>query len=45
MMALSAGGGDIVVSNFTAPTTVTASGVDFGFAIGLSVVQINTTFK
>ncbi len=45
MMAVAPGPGDIVVTNTTAPTPITASGLDVGFAVGTAITQLQITFK
>jgi len=45
LMALPAGGGKLIVMNTTAPQTVSATGIDFGLAIGVVSIEVPTTFK
>jgi hypothetical protein len=39
------GGGSLVVTNATAPQTVSASGIDVGLAIGTVLFKLDATFK
>ena len=43
--ALPAGTGSLIVENETVPQTFTATGIDFGYAIGLLSYEINATYK
>lgn len=45
LMALPAGSGDLIVTNTTAPQSVTATGIDVGLAGVQVTVDLSTTFK
>jgi uncharacterized protein (TIGR03437 family) len=45
LLAMPPGGGTLVVTNYTAPQTVSASGLDVGLAAGTVLFKLNTTFK
>jgi hypothetical protein len=39
------GGGSLVVTNATAPQTVSASGIDIGMAVGTVWFRLDSNFK
>jgi len=45
LLAIPAGPGELLVSNATAPQTVTASGLDAGIAAGVVAVRLEATYK
>ncbi len=45
LLAMPPGGGSLVVSNTTAPKTVSASGVDVGLAVGSVMFRLDSNFK
>jgi hypothetical protein len=45
LMALPPGGGDIVVTNSTAPTMFTATGLDLGVANATAIAEFDTVLK
>lgn len=45
LLALPPGPGSFVVTNTTAPQTISASGIDVGMLLGTAAVRLNPTFK
>jgi uncharacterized protein (TIGR03437 family) len=45
LLAMPPGPGKLVVTNYTAPQTVSATGLDVGLAAGIVISTVNTTFK
>jgi hypothetical protein len=45
LLALPPGGGRLIVTNATAPQTVSASGLDLGLATGVVSIEVPTIFK
>ena len=45
LLALPPGGGSFIVTNATAPQTISASGIDVGFTVGTAFVKLNSNFK
>jgi len=45
LLAMPPGGGHLVVSNTTAPKTVSASGIDIGLAVGSVLIRLDSNFK
>ena len=45
LLGMPPGGGSLVVTNATAPQTVSASGIDVGLAIGTVLFKLDATFK
>jgi hypothetical protein len=45
LLAMPPGGGSFVVTNTTAPQTVSASGIDVGLATGTVLFKLDSTFK
>jgi uncharacterized protein (TIGR03437 family) len=45
LLAMPPGGGDLIVTNETAPQTVSASGIDVGLAFGQVLTRLDANFK
>lgn len=45
LLALPAGTGSLAVGNYTTPTSFTASGLDFGYAMGYASTDIDATYN
>jgi hypothetical protein len=45
LLALPPGSGGLLVTNATAPQTVSASGLDVGLAVGTAITRLNATYK